>query len=335
MKLRRKINHNCLVVRMLLITLMNGVILTNTTAQDPNFTQFYISPIYLNPAFTGTTPHYRFTSIYRNQWTSIPGSYETNMAAFEYNLDYYNSGLGVVLSNDRALELGVMTNSVQLTYAYQAQLTKTRFLRFGLQGGYVLRNFGYANLLFGDQILSGGATKEDFENVRQGFPDFSFGMIYYSTLFWGGVSVHHLNNPSLNTIGRDERYPVRLSAHFGGRMIFKKGKKEVFKIQPAVLVEKQDQFTKFTVGSNFIATSVFAGVWARGLSNGGQDAISLLVGYQRDYVKFAYSYDVTVSDAAGQSGGSHEISITIQPFKDFRYKGKAKWSKFIECPVAF
>ena len=102
-----------------------------------------------------------------------------------------------------------------------------------------------------------------------------------------------------------------------------------------MLVEKQDQFTKFTIGSNFVATSIFAGIWARGFTSGEQDAISLLLGYQRDYIKVAYSYDVTLSDASGKTGGSHELSITIQPFKDFRYKGKAKWSKFIECPVVF
>ncbi|MGB0523717.1 MAG: PorP/SprF family type IX secretion system membrane protein [Flammeovirgaceae bacterium] len=314
--------------------LLMGVQQSN--AQDPNFTQFYISPINLNPAFTGTTPHYRFTSIYRNQWLSIPESYETNIAAFEYNWDYYSSGIGVILSNDRAQDFGYMSNSLQISYAYAAQLTKTRFLRFGLQAGYVLRNFGYSNLLFSDQITNGGATQEDFENVLQGFPDFSFGTVYYSSLFWAGVAVHHFNTPRLNAIGEiADRYPARLSAHMGGRFVFKNGKKEVFKVQPAVLFERQGDFMKYTAGVNLASSALFAGVWLRAFTNGGQDAASLLVGFRKNSFKLAYSYDQTISDAAGKTGGSHEISITIEPSRDNRYKGKSKWSKFLECPVVF
>lgn len=309
--------------------------ITNGAAQDPNITQFYISPIYLNPAFTGTTPHYRFTSIYRNQWLSIPESYETNIAAFEYNWDYYHSGIGVTLSNDRAKELGYMTNSIQLSYAYEAQLTKTRFLRFGLQGGYVLRNFGYSNLLFSDQITSGGGTQENFDNVLQGFPDFSFGALYYSSLFWGGISIHHLNNPKLTTVTNSDRYPPRISAHMGGRIVFSRGKKEVFKIQPAILAELQDDFMRLSVGSNFATQSVFFGTWLRTLSGGGQDAASVLFGIKKGNFKFAYNYDITLSDLQGKSGGSHEISITIEPNKDYRYKGHSKWNKYLECPVVF
>ena len=305
-------------------------------AQDPNYTQFYISPISLNPAFTGTTPHYRFSTIYRNQWITVPGSYETNLASFEYNWDYYHSGVGIILSNDRAKEFGYMINSIQLAYAYQAQLTKTRFIRFGIQGGYAIRNIGYNSLLFGDQINTGGPTQEDLTGINQGFPDFSFGTVYYSQLFWGGIAIHHINTPRLNLgTTQADNYPARISAHIGGRMVFKNGKKEVFKIQPAILAEKQAESIKVTGGVNFATPSVFAGAWLRAFSDGGQDAASFLVGFRTGDFKFAYNYDVTISNLSGQTGGSHEISITIEPRKDYRYKGKAKWSKFLECPVVF
>ncbi|MDZ7648916.1 MAG: type IX secretion system membrane protein PorP/SprF [Cytophagales bacterium] len=37
-------------------------------AQDPQFSQYYAAPLYLNPAFTGTTQDHRFITNYRNQW---------------------------------------------------------------------------------------------------------------------------------------------------------------------------------------------------------------------------------------------------------------------------
>ncbi|MDG1036239.1 MAG: type IX secretion system membrane protein PorP/SprF, partial [Crocinitomicaceae bacterium] len=40
-------------------------------AQDPQFTQFYANPIYLNPAFAGSNVCPRFSMNYRNEWPSL------------------------------------------------------------------------------------------------------------------------------------------------------------------------------------------------------------------------------------------------------------------------
>ncbi|MDZ7648921.1 MAG: type IX secretion system membrane protein PorP/SprF [Cytophagales bacterium] len=46
-------------------------------AQDPQFSQYYASPLYLNPGFTGITPQQRLTSNYRIQWPNLPQAYVT------------------------------------------------------------------------------------------------------------------------------------------------------------------------------------------------------------------------------------------------------------------
>ena len=43
-------------------------------AQDPEFTQFYANPLYLNPAFAGTGRCPRIIMNYRNQWPAISGT---------------------------------------------------------------------------------------------------------------------------------------------------------------------------------------------------------------------------------------------------------------------
>ena len=40
-------------------------------AQDPEFSQYYAAPLYLNPAFAGTSVDHRFIANYRNQWPNI------------------------------------------------------------------------------------------------------------------------------------------------------------------------------------------------------------------------------------------------------------------------
>ena len=48
-------------------------------AQDPQFSQFYANPVYLNPAFAGTARCPRVVLNYRNQWPGIPGNFVTSV----------------------------------------------------------------------------------------------------------------------------------------------------------------------------------------------------------------------------------------------------------------
>ena len=54
-------------------------LLTNfLVAQDIHFSQFNMSPVNLNPAFTGFFDgDYRGVANYRSQWSSVPVSYST------------------------------------------------------------------------------------------------------------------------------------------------------------------------------------------------------------------------------------------------------------------
>jgi Type IX secretion system membrane protein PorP/SprF len=53
-------------------------------AQDPHFSQFFASPLTLNPAFTGKFDgEWRLAANHRDQWPSIPKAYVTS-SAFRY-----------------------------------------------------------------------------------------------------------------------------------------------------------------------------------------------------------------------------------------------------------
>src|SRR6185295_17434324 len=56
-------------------------------AQDPEFTQFYANPLYLNPAFAGTARCPRICLNYRNQWPGISGTYVTYSASYDQHFD--------------------------------------------------------------------------------------------------------------------------------------------------------------------------------------------------------------------------------------------------------
>ncbi len=64
------------------------------TAQDPQFTQFYANPLYLNPAFAGTARCPRVVMNYRNQWPALTGTFVTTSASYDQHVDGLNGWLG-------------------------------------------------------------------------------------------------------------------------------------------------------------------------------------------------------------------------------------------------
>src|SRR3954470_19629164 len=93
-------------------------------AQDPQFTQFYASPLYLNPAFTGLTYEHRFALNYRNQWPGINTAYTTYMASYDYNISNLNSGIGLFALQDRAGSSNLVTTQYGANYAYRIKIDK-------------------------------------------------------------------------------------------------------------------------------------------------------------------------------------------------------------------
>ena len=314
--------------------------------QDPNFAQFYTAPAFINPAFAGTTPHFRLTTLYRNQWPSIPGAYETNLFSFDYNWDYYNSGLAVLLSNNRVKEWGFQANSAALVYSYQARLSDDWVLRLGLKGGYVLRSYNFDQLTFADQFASGGPTAENFENVRQGYVDIGAGALLYSQNFWLGLSLDHITEPNLAFTGNgdivQEFLPVQLSFHTGYKASWERGGEVAGYVQPIAAAYWQAGYSRADVGVNFALLPFVAGVWYRNISmptntfEGMPSTATVLAGLKEGHVSLTYSYDVGGGGLQGQTGGAHEISLTISPPGDYRYKGGEKWQlRGVECPVQF
>jgi type IX secretion system PorP/SprF family membrane protein len=62
-------------------------------AQDMHFTQFYASPLYLNPAFTGANVCSRATLVYRNQWPGINRAYRSYLFSMDHFLTSQKVGI--------------------------------------------------------------------------------------------------------------------------------------------------------------------------------------------------------------------------------------------------
>ena len=67
-------------------------------AQDIHFSQYYASPLNLNPAFAGTATCARMILNFRNQWPSLAGDYVTYSASFDKHTDQFSGGFGLVFN---------------------------------------------------------------------------------------------------------------------------------------------------------------------------------------------------------------------------------------------
>src|SRR5690554_1576323 len=98
------------------------ILFSEAQAQDAQFTQFYAAPLYLNPAFAGTTYQSRVIFNNRYQWVSLPKPYVTYSASFDHNLEKYNSGIGVIAVVDRAGSGILNSTNLGFLYSYKIQL---------------------------------------------------------------------------------------------------------------------------------------------------------------------------------------------------------------------
>ena len=61
-------------------------------AQDPQFSQFYSSPLYLGPSFAGTAGGGRIIANYRDQWPKLRSTYISYALSADYYIEKYRSG---------------------------------------------------------------------------------------------------------------------------------------------------------------------------------------------------------------------------------------------------
>src|ERR671926_1161622 len=79
------------------------------TAQDPNFSQFFASPLTLNPALTGKfNGDLRVAGNYRNQWPTINNAYTTYTLSADGGIlksripEFDQFGIGIMAFSDKS-----------------------------------------------------------------------------------------------------------------------------------------------------------------------------------------------------------------------------------------
>jgi type IX secretion system PorP/SprF family membrane protein len=304
-------------------------------AQDFLYSQYFNSPLSLNPGMTGfMRPDYRVGAIQRNQWSQIGNPFITTGAFADVSLKV-GAVKGVVTDGTPQIGLGVMVVNDQLgngAYKVQQGLFSASFIKplgayyrhkvgVGVQTGLYNKKLNDNGLLFQDQInrlLQLDPTITSVDGVsRDRVSTFVINVgVHYSYLItkrisiYTGVSGYNLNNPSETFLKNPGAKQPKLDRRYYGLLGLTAQIANGIVINPSLVTQVQNGAFESNVGLS--AAFHLSDVKAKtGLAN--QNPILLYIGgYYRlndaviPYVGLRYkaftgglSYDINTSSLSG------------------------------------
>jgi len=299
------------------------------SAQDPHFSQFFASPLTLNPAFTGKfSGTWRLAANHRDQWPSIPKAYVTTSASLDFPIlksripekDVF--GVGVSGLTDASANNILKLNYGSVSMSYHKALDENGYstIGAGFQATYSSLNLDISKLTFQDMLTQNGftnGTSEVFQGGKnQSYFDINAGLLYSGSTngennFYVGASMYHINRPKVGFQDKNWYLSGRISAHAGGSFPVS----EVITVHTSVIYQVQNKASETTLGAAIAAnlgkdaekpSAVYIGSWVR-----LNDAIIPYIGIEFGGLRIGASYDFNISNlkAATASRGGSEFSI--------------------------
>jgi type IX secretion system PorP/SprF family membrane protein len=283
------------------------LLLTGSAAfaqQDPLFTQYMYNKLDLNPAYAGSQDLFAADMLTRIQWVGIQGAPRTISLTAHTPLNNPHIGLGFDAVLD---ELGPTVNyNVKGSFAYRV-IFPTSKLCFGVAAGIAYEDIDWSQLNpkdMGDYELN--------NQVRNNVvPDVDFGIYYYGSQFYVGLSSKHLLQnqmviESTTPTNSNNTYTQLLRQFYGlagGALPL--GDNVVF--MPSILC-KYVQNAPFQ--TDFNASFMIHDVLTLGATYRTDAAVGLLaeVNITKNLI-FGYSYDIWFNSLQSYNKGSHEIHL--------------------------
>jgi type IX secretion system PorP/SprF family membrane protein len=280
------------------------------------FSNYYLSPFIVNPAFTGSSYYPQAILSTRKQWVGITDSPGTILLSGNYRIgtyDFYDPkgfvnkgnlklkdrlGLGAAIYRDKN---GPAENTGGvISYAYHSKLNTKDELSFGLSviGTYYSFN---SSVLEPDQPDDPYLLTGDDSKFRL---NFNLGALYHSSTYFVGISAAKIlpDHYSVND-------PVKMQPSYFLMGGYKYKINSIFSVEPSLYLKKlgiegfsTDIFTKLYVKRiNWIAVSY---------STTGK--VNCLFGVHLVKMVYAgYSYEYSLSKISKYTYGTHEIYLGI------------------------
>ncbi len=315
--------------------------MTSALGQDMNYTQYFSTPLYVNPAFTGINTGVRARFLFRDQWPAAPIAYKS----YYFSADLGDralpgaGGLGLVVQSDNP-GAGLINNlNAAITIGVRIPITSFLVAQVGVKAGIMQRRISYDDLVFTSSldprygnIYQSGFT--DFNASKRVVPDFGAGGLLQFSSTEGnitgniGFAVDHIFKPDVSFLSvGSSQYPRKWVGHFdlvistgpgGSSNAMYASASEPLKVNIGGLYMNQANLNSLEVGLNLLKYNIYLGCWYKSTLTGVvNSSCAILAGYKFNFydnmsVKFIYSYDIQISGALQGTGGAHEISLILE-----------------------
>ncbi|MEG2071321.1 MAG: PorP/SprF family type IX secretion system membrane protein, partial [Bacteroidales bacterium] len=294
------------------------------------YSQFYTSPLNLNPALTGAFEGvFRFGVNQKTQWLSVTKPYLTFTGSFDAPVIKSNSkrqllGVGLTINSDRAGDSKYSSFQAIFSLSYIKSIGRKNRHKFGIgaYGGIIQRKIDYSTLTFDEQFLGGVfdpgfPITETFDKNNFVFFDCGAGFFWSYTpnktnTFSMGASARHLNRPNQAVNDIATRLAIHYSAYFTSRFEIHHN----LSLEPMLYTAFQRQAYEILFGSNieyFIKKNNHMELFSFG---GGMfyrwnDALILMGFFDWQNLRIGLSYDINLSPflTATKGRGGVEVSV--------------------------
>jgi type IX secretion system PorP/SprF family membrane protein len=319
-------------------------------SQDMHFSQFYMSPLTLNPGMAGVNYNFEAMVNYKDQWRGVTAPYKTFAASLDTrsNKREYKDGFwagGINFFCDKAGDSKMGIAQANLTLAYHLRLAKYHTLGLGIQGGYAQRSIDYNALQWGSQYDPNNGYDPNISSGEAPLTPFSYGDL-------GGGIVWAFDNTS-GLIHVEDNHDLKANlgvAVFHYKQKYSFYEKSIEKLYPKFVFHGNALIsfpnTKIALVPGFVyyrqgpAQEIFAGTMVRyklrqdskytgikkgaALSLGGyfraKDAITAAFLLEYSFYSIGFSYDLNASKLtpASKGRGGVEISLRYAPSNPYQ-----------------
>ena len=319
----------------------------NIQAQDIHFTQFFFSPLNLNPSYAGAFDgDWRVVGNHRSQWGAVVDQqYITSGISYDQNIPVYGHliAAGINFVHDQS-SIGVLQqNKLELNGSYRKKLWGHTF-GAGLQFGLIHKGIDYNKYTYPDQFnMDNGyfdnsmANNQNFATNNIYMFDLSLGLMWQKALTdkitpTVGFTLFHLNTPKESFLENDDnRLPIRKVVDVSVNYQLKPR----LRLIPKVLFMHHTNAQEFVWGgiarylvnkNKYGLYDVFAGFSSRNGFNRNYDSFTLVVGGVVKEWQLGVSYDINTSELSSVSHyrGAFELSLI--------YIAKNTKSKVVNVP---
>ena len=330
-------------IHLLFIVLL---IQTHAFAQDPHFSQFFASPLTINPANTGNfSGTLRAALNSRTQLPDFNNAYATKTLSLDapilkkYIREDDKLSVGLLILSDQSGNKLLNDNNIALSLSYSKALDENanHSIAAGFQVNYSMYRFDPTKANFEDQLTAAGFTGSSAElilgnNFTKNTSDVNAGILYTGStsdnnIFYVGASYYHFSKPTVGFTTPNYFTPARTNIHGGAYFSLS----NAASLHTSFQYQQQGLTNELLVGaalSYYLGTNsdleIYAGLWSR-----VKESLIPYVGLEWNHFRAGFTYDIGAANQLASSKFYQSSEFSLIYILDNKSKAfKIKCPKF-------